>query len=314
MIDSPPNGRICVTCSVYKSLSEFSPSKTGKYGVACQCRDCKRMIERKRRYEKTGVAFGTYVRARPVTEFRTCTKCGQILSWDSFYMDRGDGKCKTCIHALGKAYRARMAARNVIEFPDFKICTKCKESKPSTEFFKCSSTKIGLMSICKSCHTARNLVYCAVNKDAVKKRSQEWRERNADWYRAGRKIYMKKWMQDTKERDKWKRRLKNNKRRDVINRGDVPEWAWKALLDLFGGVCLKCGSSDCITIDHIIPISKGGAHDISNVQPLCSVCNSRKNAKTWDGRPIKINSMDELSELLKGMSNASSCSSISSVS
>ncbi len=44
----------------------------------------------------------------------------------------------------------------------------------------------------------------------------------------------------------------------------------------YGEKCRKCGSESKITIDHIIPISKEGKDELSNLQPLCASCNSSK--------------------------------------
>jgi hypothetical protein len=45
-----------------------------------------------------------------------------------------------------------------------------------------------------------------------------------------------------------------------------------------GMPCVICGRpSD--TIDHIIPISRGGTNDPSNLQPMCHWCNSTKGTK-----------------------------------
>ena len=51
---------------------------------------------------------------------------------------------------------------------------------------------------------------------------------------------------------------------------------------LAAGECLFCGNLDNLTIDHIKPYSKGGTHDLSNLQCLCSKCNRMKYDK-YDG-------------------------------
>ena len=43
--------------------------------------------------------------------------------------------------------------------------------------------------------------------------------------------------------------------------------------------CKKCGSTENLEIDHIIPISKGGKSTYSNLQTLCHKCNTEKGSK-----------------------------------
>jgi hypothetical protein len=43
-----------------------------------------------------------------------------------------------------------------------------------------------------------------------------------------------------------------------------------------GFYCKNCGSIDDICIDHILPVSRGGGNDESNLQLLCRSCNSKK--------------------------------------
>lgn len=58
---------------------------------------------------------------------------------------------------------------------------------------------------------------------------------------------------------------------------------------MFNNECLCCGEhSKSLTADHVIPLTKGGTNDISNIQPLCGPCNSSKRTKTVDYRPLGV--------------------------
>jgi 5-methylcytosine-specific restriction endonuclease McrA len=44
--------------------------------------------------------------------------------------------------------------------------------------------------------------------------------------------------------------------------------------------CALCGSTEAPCVDHIVPVSKGGAiHDRANLQRLCTSCNGSKGAR-----------------------------------
>lgn len=51
-----------------------------------------------------------------------------------------------------------------------------------------------------------------------------------------------------------------------------------------GARCAKCGRRDKLTLDHVVPKSKGGKLEAANVQILCRYCNSHKGNASRDFR------------------------------
>lgn len=60
----------------------------------------------------------------------------------------------------------------------------------------------------------------------------------------------------------------------------IPSTDLLAKLAAFDG-CAYCETSldDSFHWDHIVPIARGGKHEIDNVVPVCPACNLKKNAK-----------------------------------
>jgi len=75
----------------------------------------------------------------------------------------------------------------------------------------------------------------------------------------------------------------HQRRRHQVVRGDLTVAQWSAIKEAANNCCVYCGRGEPeirLTLDHIIPLSKGGEHTAKNVQPLCQSCNSRKGVST----------------------------------
>ena len=100
---------------------------------------------------------------------------------------------------------------------------------------------------------------------------------------------MRRWQQENREYSNLLSRIKKQRRRAA---GTLTVEDWELVLDVYGQACLACGKDE-VTIDHVIPVSRGGPNEISNVQPLCGFCNTSKGTKTIDYRPEPWDDLDE---------------------
>lgn len=150
--------KTCNKCQQEKPEVDFSKNKTRKDGLSNVCKECSKEVSRQWR-EKNGHDGRVIVR-------KTCSTCTQNKPTDEFYNDksRKDGlsnQCKSCI----KQYR-RDNRQKILEFQRVRnrknaenkkaqvtgrICSQCKEYKPSIEFWKSKHTTDGLYPCCKVC-------------------------------------------------------------------------------------------------------------------------------------------------------------------
>jgi len=71
----------------------------------------------------------------------------------------------------------------------------------------------------------------------------------------------------------------NQRAKRLGQNGVVSYEEWMSLCDKYDHKCAKCGQEILLTMDHIKPLSKGCLHRITNIQPLCRLCNLRKGNK-----------------------------------
>lgn len=181
--------------------------------------------------------------------------------------------------------------------PETKFCTRCQEIKPLADFYLSKQTGKPSAS-CKLCTSRAAREWSKNNPERSRQFVREYRKNNLErdkarqrenYYicREARLQYGKEWRQANSEKIRQTARISqaHSLARKHGAEGTFTFDQWQAICDYYGNKCLACGEQKPLTIDHIVPISKGGRNDITNIQPLCAYCNNSKQQKIIDYRP-----------------------------
>ena len=117
--------------------------------------------------------------------------------------------------------------------------------------------------------------YREANKDTLSARSIAWRAANRERFDENARL----WYYGNKDRVAVIRA--NRRTRKLGNGGSHTIEQINDLKAKQRERCANCGASirKSYEADHIIPVSRGGSSDISNIQLLCRPCNRAKHAK-----------------------------------
>jgi 5-methylcytosine-specific restriction endonuclease McrA len=163
-----------------------------------------------------------------------------------------------------------------------KACRGCGVEKELSEFYKHPRMADGHLNYCKGCRKAyqKNRLYEAIAE--IERRRNQKLHRKAFHARN-----LRKWRHENPSKAAAQRN--RNRAMRLECEGHYTAAEFKALCEEYGNVCLRCGDKGApLTPDHVIPLSLGGSNWITNIQPLCRRCNSRKNVKIIDYRPDRI--------------------------
>lgn len=147
--------------------------------------------------------------------------------------------------------------------------------------------------------------YYENNKDYIKEKNRQWKEENPkynkQWYKDNkeyRKEYSKQWRENNPDKVLNRR----NKRRQLEeNQGNgITKEQWLEMMEFFDWQCAYSGEnlSNKRTIDHIIPLSKGGLNEPWNCVPMLRNYNTSKHNKNMEDWYIEQEFFD-INRLLK---------------
>jgi HNH endonuclease len=122
--------------------------------------------------------------------------------------------------------------------------------------------------------------YYYAHRDLQRERARQWRQQNQELYRE----IKRRWDQANapKIREYARHRRAMKLAATII---EITPEQWAAWCDYWGDRCWLQIPGFCRgvadTVDHVIPLSKGGPHCLANMRPACAPCNSSKSDGDW---------------------------------
>jgi 5-methylcytosine-specific restriction endonuclease McrA len=194
----------------------------------------------------------------------------------------------------------------------YRRCKACEQYRPISEYSKSPKRIDGLNAKCYACRSADYKEYrkrVPRDKEKAREYAREYAKRRPPLtlkQKQARAAFRRDHYQRNKEKmalqhkDYLRRHPGKNSEQASLyrlrskNQG-VFIFTEKDIRKLSRATCAYCGASGKMSIDHVMPVSKGGRNSIGNLLPACRTCNSEKHAKlliVWrlqrirEGRPV----------------------------
>lgn len=258
---SLPDGlRRCSKCREIKANSEFYKDANSKTGYQHKCKVCSN-IARKLRNQK-------YLKPKEILpdNHKRCAKCKEVKPFAEFNKVNGKprSRCRICDNKFKvrnpetvKAYQSRpevkQRRKGIKDRFYSKLLNNPDRLEKELEYRRAYRKKPEVQARNRE-HNA-NFLSKPENQEKARANTIAWRKNNPDQVRYQSQV---------------------KRVRKLNAEGSYTLEQWQTLLSFFD-CCPKCKKQKVLTVDHIIPLSKGGTNFLDNLQPLCGSCNSGKN-------------------------------------
>lgn len=171
-----------------------------------------------------------------------------------------------------------------------KVCTGCGESKPLDGFHRDASGTAGRRARCKVCETIIERERYLANVEESRRKQRERRARNLEAHREYDRL---RYERDRDARIELATMHSQARRARLANAVREKGVTRTALRKRDGDACHYCGvimdfsratgrkfNSKHATVEHVIPLSRGGSHTMANSVLACRRCNCQKNSRT----------------------------------
>ncbi len=220
-------------------------------------------------------------------EQKSCLHCEQTKpeNYENFrpLVGKRVGFQNVCRECMNKQDTERTHKRHQESPPVFdenvlKECFTCHNPYPATpQYFARNKRKIdGLEPTCKVCKSARNKDWRTHNIEREIAIKSSYREKNRETLRAKGRAYVKTHLAEHNAR--WHRYdARKRQAKGTYTAQEVSEQ-----FDRQKGRCYWCSKKldkkkRTYHVDHVIPLTRGGSNDISNVVIACPHCNMSRN-------------------------------------
>ncbi len=164
-----------------------------------------------------------------------------------------------------------------------KKCKKCDLPKPLPRFIPNRAQQVqdggGKEAFC-ACNKAKAKVYYRKTRLARIVKGHEWYEQNQELFAQ----YIKDYRADNLARYRVHWKKGRQRRKELKKRQFVAPVVFKDIYIRDRGICYLCGQivpRNQLSLDHIIPLSKGGTHEPDNVALAHFSCNSSKGSMSY---------------------------------